>query len=305
MAAELSKASARTRGMLITIFAGICWGFSGACSEYLFDNYHLNTVWLTAVRMSSAGIILILLSLRKQRGAIKAMFSSRRDVIHLLIFALAGLLFSQYTYLAAISYSNAGTATVLQYLGPSFVMIFVCICTKKLPSKLEVFAVLLALFGTFLLATHGNVHTLALSPAGLFWGILSAVAVLSYTLLPTRLIARWGTLPVTGFGMLTGGIVFALVMRIWKIEVTLDWHALLAMAGIVVVGTVAAYSLYLQGVRELGAVHASMLASVEPVSAALFSFFWLRTQFQWIDIAGFVCILTTVFLLSKKPRDAE
>lgn len=67
-------------------------------------------------------------------------------------------------------------------------------------------------------------------------------------------------------------------------------------------GTIFAYTLYLQGVADIGAVRASMLASIEPVSATLFSVFWLHTQFQWIDLVGFVCILATVFLLAKKEQ---
>ena len=63
-----------------------------------------------------------------------------------------------------------------------------------------------------------------------------------------------------------------------------------------------AYSLYLKGISEIGPVKASMLASVEPVAATLFSFLWMGTHFEFIDVAGFVLILATVFLLSKKPN---
>ena len=69
-----------------------------------------------------------------------------------------------------------------------------------------------------------------------------------------------------------------------------------------IIGTAIAFSLYLQGIQEIGAVKASMLASIEPVAATLFSFVWLKTPFSSIDIIGFVFIMTTVFLLSKKPR---
>ena len=45
----------------------------------------------------------------------------------------------------------------------------------------------------------------------------------------------------------------------------------LAVAAMIIVGTVIAYPLYVQGVSDVGPVKASMLASVEPVSAAVIS----------------------------------
>jgi drug/metabolite transporter (DMT)-like permease len=297
-----TKLNTSARGVILTIFAGICWGFSGACGQYLFTNYNTNTAWLTSIRMMGAGVILLIVGLLRQRKKMTGIWASRQDILQLLLFAICGLVCSQYTYLAAISYTNAGTATVLQYLGPVLIMVYVCIRTKTPPTKKEIVAIVLALSGTFLLATHGKPGSLALSTKGLVWGLLSALTVLLYTLLPGRLISRWGSLSVTGFGMLIGGVVLSLIMRIWTIPVHMDFHGLLALGGIILIGTVFAYTMYLQGINEVGAVRGSMLASVEPVSAALFSAFWLHTSFVWIDILGFACILTTVFLLAKKNR---
>ncbi len=72
-----------------------------------------------------------------------------------------------------------------------------------------------------------------------------------------------------------------------------------------VLGTLVAYTMYLQGVADVGPVHASMLSSIEPVSATLCSVFWLHTSFQPIDLVGFLCILATIFLLAKKKGEPE
>jgi drug/metabolite transporter (DMT)-like permease len=220
----------------------------------------------------------------------------------MVIFALLGLAFSQYTYLASIDHSNAGTATVLQYLGPVLIMGLVCLKNLRLPTWKEAVAVVLAVGGTFLLATHGNPKTMVLSRQGLMWGLLSAVSLALYTLLPAKIIPKWGSMLVTGWAMLLGGIAMALVSKVWTIPVSLDLYGWLAVSGMVVMGTLLAYTMYLQGVADIGGVRASMLASVEPVSATLFSVFWLGTQFMWIDLAGFVCIMATVFLLAKKEK---
>ena len=221
------------------------------------------------------------------------------------MFAVFGLLFCQYTYLTAIFYSNAGTATVLQYLNPVMIMLLVCVVSRRIPNKIEIISVILAVSGTFLIATHGNIHSLSISKEGLFWGLLSAVAAVSYSLLPGKIIAKWGSLLVTGYAMLIGGLSFAIISRQWKTKVVFDMGTVFGVLAISIIGTAIAFSLYLQGIQEIGAVKASMLASIEPVAATLFSFVWLKTPFTSIDIIGFAFIMTTVFLLSKKPKSKK
>ena len=68
------------------------------------------------------------------------------------------------------------------------------------------------------------------------------------------------------------------------------------------IGTALAFTLYLQGVSDIGSVKASMIACVEPVSATIISALWLKTKFTGIDIVGLIAILTAVLLLSKKDN---
>lgn len=289
-----------TRGIFCTLLGGVLWGFSGACSDYLFTNYAMDSSWLTVVRMLGAGIALTAINLTGSRKRSFAIWKNRLDALQLVIFALLGLAFSQYAYLTSIDHSNAGTATVLQYLGPVLIMGLVCVKNRRLPDRREGIAIFLAVGGTYLLATHGNPKTMVLSQLGLIWGLLSAVSLALYTLLPAKIIPKWGSMIVTGWAMLLGGVAMALISRVWTIPVALDVYGWLAVGGVVVAGTLLAYTLYLQGVADVGAVRASMLASVEPVSATVISVLWLGTKFQWIDLLGFAAIMATVFLLAKK-----
>ena len=56
-----------TRGIFCTLMGGILWGFSGACSDYLFTHYTVDSGWLTVVRMLGAGIVLTALNLTGNR----------------------------------------------------------------------------------------------------------------------------------------------------------------------------------------------------------------------------------------------
>lgn len=292
-----------TRGILFTLIGGIMWGFSGTCGQYLFTVKHLDPAWLVVTRMIFAGIILMTLGFARHKNEMTQILKNKKDLFHLLLFSIFGLTFCQYTYLTAISYSNAGTATVLQYLGPVLIMIASCFLAKRMPALKEIVAIFLALFGTFLLATHGDIHSLVISSKGLFWGLSSAVALMLYTMMPERLIRKWGSTVVTGYAMLFGGLFLFFVTGYWSMRVILDLGTILGLAAIIVIGTALAFTLYLQGVSDIGSVKASMIACVEPLSATVISAVWLGTAFTLIDIIGLAAIIITVLILTvKKSR---
>ena len=35
------------RGVLCVLVGAISWGFSGACGQFLFSHYNINTAWLS------------------------------------------------------------------------------------------------------------------------------------------------------------------------------------------------------------------------------------------------------------------
>ena len=68
----------------------------------------------------------------------------KENRISLPIFAIFGMLPAQYTYFVAIKYSNAATATVLQYTGPVLIVLYMSLRQKRLPSVSECIAVICA-----------------------------------------------------------------------------------------------------------------------------------------------------------------
>lgn len=292
--------SREQRGIIFTLIGGCCWGFSGTCGQYLFAFEHISAEWLTIVRMLGAGSVLLILLVARRRLEVLQILQDKRDRRALFVFAMLGLLSCQYTYLVAIAYTNAGTATVLQYLGPVFVLAYACFLKKRLPNRRETGAVLLALGGTALIATQGDFSKLAIPINGLIWGLLSAVSLMIYTVTPERIMQRWGSQIVTSYGMLIGGIGFFLLSGLPNLFISLSDGGMLAVMAIVFIGTILSFSLYLQGVADIGSVKASMLACIEPVSATVCSAVWLGTSFSLMDIAGFAMIILTVLILTKK-----
>ena len=74
----------------------------------------------------------------------------------------------------------------------------------------------------------------------------------------------------------------------------------LCITGVIIVGTIMSFSLYLEGVRLIGAVTGSIIGCFEPIAAIVFSFLLLGTTFGLIDIIGAAFILSAVVVLSKR-----
>lgn len=299
---EMTAVPNLKKGCILTLFGGILWGLSGTCGQYLMQSKGLTSDWLIPIRLLLAGIILLTICFIKDGKKVFQIFKTPRDGLDVLIFGMFGMSMCQYTYFTAISQSNAGTATVLQYIGPVLIVIYVSLKTGKRPDKIEVLAVLLAILGTVLLATHGKLNSLAISHKALFWGLCSAVALAVYTVQPGAILTKYGSMIVTGWGMFIGGILLCLFFKPWTMAVTVDGGVIGGLTYIILFGTIVAFVAYLEGVKWVGPKRGSLFASVEPVSATLFSALLLKVGFGLMDLLGFACIISTIFLLTLGKR---
>ncbi len=289
------------RWYLLAIIPGIFWGVSGAFCQYLFQVKLVSPEWLVTIRLLISGIILLVIA-AVQRKDIWAVWKTTRDAFQLLIFGIAGMAAVQYTYFAAIYASNAATATVLQYVGPGMICLYLVIRNRKAPTTKEMIALMLALSGTFLLVTHGQAGSLSISSLALFWGLTSAAALAFYSLQPLQLLRKWPSVVIIGWAMLLGGLAFCFIQNPFTVSVDWDLSSLLMVVFIILPGSLFAFYAYLVSVQYIGAAKASMLACVEPLAATFFAVTWLNVPFGVYDWLGTALILFMVLLLTHRKR---
>lgn len=294
-------------GVISTLAGGIAWGFSGTCVQYLFAATTMDPLLLTTFRQLGAGLVFVVVLLARERGRLRAILADRQSVRRLLVFGTAGLFLNSTVYAATVAYTNAGTATVLQSLNIVIVLAIACMRGRRLPRRMEFAALVCALAAVFLIATHGDPTTLRLPLAGLAFGLATACAAAFYTSYPKPLFERWGSLAVTGLGMLVGGVA-GLVVCVVTGEFAqglpaFDATSALVMGVAILVGTFAAYGLFLHGVSIVGPVWGNMLGAAEPVSATVISAIWLATAFSWADWAGLALMVATIVLVALEARE--
>ena len=312
-----SEGSAVARGIAFALVGASLWGFSGSCAQFLLEHYEIDSFFVTAVRMLGSGLLFLVLLHMRYADELRAAFHDAKTLRKIALVGMLGLFTSQITYVITIDYTNAGTATVLQALNIVFVMIATCAMMRRGPRLLEVVGFAMAMAATVLIATRGNLGTLAIPLAGLVWGLLNAISVAFYIMYPKVLYERWPSLIVVGLAMLFGGIGTWIVWGAsWLVHVAsgasvpliatfpaLDATGWAVMALIILVGTLTAFGLYLHGVSIVGGVRGSLLGAVEPVSATVISCLWLGTLFTWADWAGLFLMVATIFVVTLQKGD--
>lgn len=295
---RLNDASSRRMalGVLATLVGGSFWGFSGTSASFLFDTYRVDTLWLMSVRQILAGLLFMVVVVARDRARLVKLWTTPTDRKQLLLFTAFGLLFNQFCYLSAVRLTNAGTATVLQCLQLVIIMGYTCVIDHRMPRVREAVGIGLALGGTFLIATGGDPTSLSISPLGLVAGLMCAVSATCMAVIPAKILPEYGSPIVTGSAMLTAGIITCTIVQPWAHMPALDAAGVEALAVFVVVGSFLAYMLYMQGVKDIGSVRASLIGTVEPVSATITSAVMLGTVFLPTDLIGFAMIIVMMFL---------
>lgn len=292
--------SDRIKGSALTMGGAACWGVSGCMGQYLFTREGMDSTWLVPIRLFLAGLILCGFFFIKDRKTLFDPWNVRknpRNAIDLLVYGLAGVSCCQFTYFLTIQLSSAGMGTILQDVSPVIILLVVCIQQKRAPRLFEVFSIVLALGGVFMLTTHGSLTNMAVSPAALVVGIISAFCVVIYTIWPQNLQKQYPTPMLQGWAFLMGGTFFALVFRPWRMNYVPNAAGIAGIAAVVLIGNVLAFSCYMSGVKYIGPQKSSLFSFAEPVTAAIISTLVLGSLFTVWDAIGFVCIFLMLVLL--------
>lgn len=289
-------------GIILTLLGATLWGVSGTSVQFVGNFRNMNLEWLLTMRLITAGLLTVLYGWIRQGSAIFNVFRNWRDTLGLVIFGVFGMALCQYTYFRSIVIAGAGIATVLQYLAPSMIIIYLLMRYGKRPSTGEIISVILALAGTICLMGNNGFSFESFRSDVLFWGLLSAVGVAVYSVSPVRLLATYGTIPIVGFGMLLSGLVAAVLFQQPHSYATWDVWTVVGCFNVVFLGTIVSFNAYLEGVKRIGAVSGSILSSIEPISAAFFGWALLGNQFNWVGILGMAMIIATVIIIALEKR---
>lgn len=297
------------KGTILTIIGASCWGMCAVAGKYITGVKMMDPAWMVDLRLVVAGTIMLLAASRStlpNGHGIFDLLKNKESIKKIILIAIFSFAVCQVTYFTAIKLSNAGVATALQQTSPVFVMLYCLFIEKRMPRKYEILVLITVVYGSFLLATGGDYHTLVIPFAALALAIISSITCASYTLMPRPLIKEYGTMPTVGIGMILASILMMPFTNFFHGSGVWDMYTVLAFGYIVLFGTVAAFGCYLYGVTLIGPVRGSIFGLVEPLVAALMSGLILHQKFTITDYIGIAAIFAGVsFLAVVSARTSE
>ena len=283
--------------VFLVVIAGTMWAGSGLAAQHFLAHNDYTAMDLTVFRMiSTALIIFVIAFMRGTLGRSMRILKEYPTLWIKLIFYGLGLMLMQHTYFAGIGAGNAAVATVIQYICPALVICWVALRRKKVPGMGDMFAVVLAVGGVFLLATGGDPRTLSVPAECIYYSVLSAVFYAFCSIYPKQLMMTLDNSFLFMFGMLFGGIMGYMADPVTDLGTFFHDDVLFDIFMIIICGTVIAFICYNAGLAWLTEEQTSVTATVEPAVSVIASYFLFGTTFGLFEGTGIIMVLLAILM---------
>jgi drug/metabolite transporter (DMT)-like permease len=292
------------RGYLLALLAAAGWAAGGLTAKWLFvtTGAAVDPATLSGARAVLAAAMLFGYLAIFRRSELRVV---PRDLPFLAAFGVFGLAAVHFTYFATIRLTNVPTAILLEYLAPILVLaVSVIALGEKLTWALPV-GVALSVTGCALMVGAIGGPGLSISPAGLGWGLASAVFFALYTVL-----GKYATARFTPWTLLTYGLGFAaLFWLVWLggpasiVALLSDPTRFIAVAVMSLISTVVPFGAFLSALHHIDATKASITATLEPVLAGIGTYLIpaLYAPLTAIQLAGGGLVLAAV-VVAQVPQ---
>ena len=282
----------KLRGMLLASLASSFWAISGISGEILFKQFNFSSDWLVSTRTLMSGILLFMIVIFIEKKSILRPLKNKWDSMGIILFGVAGMYLVQYT--------NVSFATILQFTAPFFIFIYESIKNRKLPSVLTITLLFMTILGVVFIATKGNFSNLSVSLEALLFGLVSAIMIAFYSTYPKKLLKKYGSITVVGWGMIIGSVISNIIHPIWEIQGDINTKSIIQVIIVVILGTSIAYLIYIASLNYISSSLAGILTAFEPVLAAVLSVVIFGLKFSIIELIGFVLVFVSIFILEKR-----
>lgn len=278
------------------------WGLSGTAAQALFQRYNFPVLGLSVLRLLVSSVLLLAI-LRPARP-------KKKDLTLLISIAVFGFIGTQITYLLCIQYSNAPTATLLQFLFLPIVAGYEALTGTLRWSRRWSVTLVLAFLGTLLLIglfSEGGFQ-LVITPIGLVAGVLAALTGAYYSLASRSIVREKGGWWLTTWGFFIGGMVmlpfayFGFQGYSLSPSTGPEFATVVGLVLFVIIfGTILAFGLYVVGLERLPATETGVAASVEPIVASIAAYVFLGVRLDPLQYLGGALILIAVALIASRP----
>jgi DME family drug/metabolite transporter len=289
----LERPSGRWMGYSLVLLAGTLWACLGLFFRAL-QSYNLPPAAIALNRAAVAGLTLLIWTALRQPAALRLRL---RDVPYFIGYSI-GISAFFLVYVEAVNQGSVALASVLLYTAPVWVVIFARLRWGEPLTRATLLALGLAVGGSALVALGGG--SIGGGGMAIFLGLLSGFAYAVYSLLSNEGLRRGYPPSIIVLYVMLGGALVLLPFQDWSavgraFSTPGAWPALL---GVGWVSSLLAPICYAAGQQRIGASTAGILATVEPVIAALLAWIVLGETLAGLQMLGGASVLAAVIVLT-------
>lgn len=289
------------RGYVLVAAAATMWSLNGSLARFLLDD-EIAATRLSQLRSAGSWLLLLVALGLFRRDLLRV---DRRDVPALAFLGIVGLALVHATYFIAIDRIQIGVALTIQYLAPLLLLLWLWLVHRRRLQPSLWGAVALSVAGCFLVVRAYDAASL--DGIGVLAAFGAAVTFALYLVAAER--AGHDHAPVTtlvwAFGF--ASLFWALVTPWWSFpfdEFRSADHVLLGL-GVVVIGTLLPFVCIVEALRHIPAPRAAVVATLEPVLAAVFAYFIHDESLAAVQIAGGGTVLAAVVWVQSRRPDLQ
>ena len=291
---ETTEMKKSPRGAYASILAAAAlWGIIGVWNRNLMAA-GLSPTGIVVVRNFGGMLLLLAVFAVKDRGV----FRVRKE--HLKYFFGTGIisvvLFTS-CYFSCQKICSLAVASILLYTAPSFVVILSAMLWKEPVTKKKLLALALTLVGCACVCGVFD-GGLTVTFTGILLGLGAGFFYALYSVFGRYALAHYSSMTVTVWKFIFAGPASLVMLRPAEMRAVFTApSAWLLAAGLVVFSTVAPYILYTRGLARVESGKASIMASLEPVVAALAGVLIFGEPMGLLTLLGILCVLAGVYIL--------
>jgi len=302
------------KGYALALLAAACWGTGGLTAKWLFTvpsaateawpvpplGIAIDPTTLSGARaLSSAVLLLGYLALRRPRE----LRIAPKDIPFLAVFGVFGMAAVHFTYFKTISLTNVATAILLEYLAPVFVLLVSVLFLKHKFTWSLPAGVALSVGGCALVVGAVGGEGLVVSPAGIAWGLSSAVFFATYSLLGAVGAKRFSPWTLLGYGLAFAAAFWLVALGPADVLGAFKEPALaLAVLYVALFSTIIPFTAFLAALHHIAPTNATVTATLEPVLAAVGAYFLFGETLSVLQITGALMVIAAIAVVQMPSR---
>jgi len=289
------------RGYALAATGAAMWALNGTMARELLDD-GVDAARLAQLRSAGSWLILALALVVARRDLISV---ERSELPSLALLGIVGLAGVHATYFLAIDRLQIGVAVTIQYLAPLLLLLWLRLVHSRRLAPSLWGAVALSVVGCFLVVRAYDASSL--DAVGVAAAFGAALTFATYMIGSERAGHRHEAVTTLFWTFGFASIFWALVTPWWSFpfgDIDSARNALLA-AGVILIGTLLPFICMVAALRHIPAPRAAIVATLEPVLAAVFAWVLLGEELAAVQLVGGAAVLGAVVWVQSRRPDLE